>query len=989
MNLLFSLVFSLFTLLSGQIEPADGLRENSPGVWALTHAKVHTEPGTVLENATIVIRDGHIENVGKDIRIPKDATALDFTGKTIYPGFIDSWVEISTQSEKTIPHDAHWNHKVIARLELFSQYHPDKKKLKSLHKLGFTAAHIVPDSGIFQGQTALVQLNHEGTVLTSAVAQDIAYEVDGWGSDEYPNSLLGVVALLRQTLMDASWYREANAKTKQFPQNNEPFKENKDLDILSDWRKGNKPFIFETSHELSVLRSFNISDEFQLNSWIRGSGYEYRRISEIAKVNPFIILPLDFPSTPDLSHPYQALSFSTSELKHWDMAPDNPAVLIDHGISVALTSNGLNGKEFRKNLSRAVERGLSETDALAALTSIPAEKMGKGDQLGKIKQGFLANLTIVDGNYFQNKSKVVSTWIGGEEYPVLPKYDTDITGEWKLTMGKKWYQLELKKKNNSYSGTIIQDTTKFKLSKLKIGGRFISWQVTLDSTAGPSRFTGHILENRMEGTAHDLQLSWSALKTGVLDEEDEKKEEKENRSELSVFYPEGTYGLENNLQRESQSILVQNTTVWTCGNQGILEGVDILFEDGKVQKIGYSLNPPRGVTKIDGTGKHITPGLIDCHSHSAAFSINEGTQSITAEVRIQDVMNSDDITIYRQLAGGLTMANILHGSANTIGGQNAVIKMRWGALPENLLYKNAMPGIKFALGENVKQSNWGDDNTTRYPQTRMGVEQILRDAFTSAVEYQTEWNDYRNNKKKWKKKVPPRQDLELDALVEILEGKRQIHCHSYRQDEILMLTRVAEDFGFTIGTFQHVLEGYKVADRIKDHGANASTFSDWWAYKYEVIDAIPYNGALMTDVGVIVSFNSDSRELARRMNTEAAKGVKYGNLSEEEALKLVTINPAIQLNIDKWVGSLEVGKDADFVIWSDHPLSTRAKCEQTWIDGIQYFSLDRDAELKVRDTELRNKLVSKILSKKSDSKGKKWNHTEKKSADHHNCLEEL
>ena len=632
---------------------------------------------------------------------------------------------------------------------------------------------------------------------------------------------------------------------------------------------------------------------------------------------------------------------------------------------------------------------MSETDALAALTSIPAEKMGKGDQLGKIKQGFLANLTIVDGNYFQNKSKVVSTWIGGEEYPVLPKYDTDITGEWKLTMGKKWYQLELKKKNNSYSGTIIQDTTKFKLSKLKIGGRFISWQVTLDSTAGPSRFTGHILENRMEGTAHDLQLSWSALKTGVLDEEDEKKEEKENRSELSVFYPEGTYGLENNLQRESQSILVQNTTVWTCGNRGILEGVDILFEDGKVQKIGYSLNPPRGVTKIDGTGKHITPGLIDCHSHSAAFSINEGTQSITAEVRIQDVMNSDDITIYRQLAGGLTMANILHGSANTIGGQNAVIKMRWGALPENLLYKNAMPGIKFALGENVKQSNWGDDNTTRYPQTRMGVEQILRDAFTSAVEYQTEWNDYRNNKKKWKKKVPPRQDLELDALVEILEGIRQIHCHSYRQDEILMLTRVAEDFGFTIGTFQHVLEGYKVADRIKDHGANASTFSDWWAYKYEVIDAIPYNGALMTDVGVIVSFNSDSRELARRMNTEAAKGVKYGNLSEEEALKLVTINPAIQLNIDKWVGSLEVGKDADFVIWSDHPLSTRAKCEQTWIDGIQYFSLDADAELKVRDAELRHKLVSKILTKKSDIKEKKWNHTEKESADHHNCLDKF
>ena len=392
---------------------------------------------------------------------------------------------------------------------------------------------------------------------------------------------------------------------------------------------------------------------------------------------------------------------------------------------------------------------------------------------------------------------------------------------------------------------------------------------------------------------------------------------------------------------------------------------------------------------IDGIGKHITPGLIDCHSHSAAFSINEGTQSITAEVRIQDVLNSNDITIYRELAGGLTMANILHGSANTIGGQNAVIKLRWGATPDALLYSNAVKGIKFALGENVKQSNWGDDNTTRYPQTRMGVEQILRDAFSSAVEYQKKWSDYNKNPKQWKKKVPPRRDLELEALVEILEGKRQIHCHSYRQDEILMLTRVAEDFGFIVGTFQHVLEGYKVADRIKEHGANASTFSDWWAYKYEVIDAIPYNGALMTDVGVTVSFNSDSRELARRMNTEASKGVKYGGLSEEEALKLVTLNPAIQLKIDKWVGSLEVGKDADFVIWTDHPLSTRAVCEQTWIDGIRYFSLEEDNKLKKRDKKLRRNLVNKILSKKDDKKKKEWKHHEEESADHQHCLDKL
>jgi len=963
------------------------LRENKPGVWALTHAKVYIEPGSILDDATILIRDGLIENVGRDIRIPKDATALDMSGKTIYPGFIDSWVEISAQSEKITPHDAHWNHKVNARRNLSGQYEPQKKKIESLRKIGFTTAHIVPDSGIFQGQTALVQLNNEGTVLESGVGQDIAYEVDGWGSDDYPNSLLGVVALLRQTFLDANWYGKAIEKNSQFPQENPPIKNNKDLDILSSWIHENRPFIFETNHELSTLRSLNISNEFHLNSWIRGSGYEYRRISTIAKSNPFIILPLDFPTTPDIADPYEELSYSTSELKHWDMAADNPALLFEEGISIAFTAYGLKEKKFRKNLNRSVERGLSETKALAALTTIPAEKMGKGDQLGRIKKGYLANLSILSGNYFNNKSKVVSVWIGGEEYPVIPKYDIDITGEWKVTMGKKWYQLELKNNNNSYSGTITKDTTKLTLSKLKIGGSFISWQVILDSTAGPSRFTGHILENRMEGTAHDMHMSWNALKMGGVEKE-KKKQTVESPSKISVYFPEGSYGWEKENRFDSKNILIQNTTIWTCGKKGILEGVDILFEKGKVKKIGYGLNSGKGVVKIDGIGKHVTPGLIDCHSHSAAFSINEGSQSITAEVRIQDVINSDDIAIYWELAGGLTMANILHGSANTIGGQNAVIKLRWGVTPEKLLYKNAMPGIKFALGENVKQSNWGDDYMTRYPQTRMGVEQILRDAFTSATEYKFQWNDYIDNPKKWKKKVPPRQDLELDALVEIMEGKRQIHCHSYRQDEILMLTRVAEDFGFTVGTFQHVLEGYKVADRLKEHGANASTFSDWWAYKYEVIDAIPYNGALMTDVGVNVSFNSDSNELARRMNTEAAKGVKYGNLSEEEALKLVTINPAKQLNIDKWVGSLEVGKDADFVIWSDNPLSTSAKCEQTWIDGIQYFSLDADKKLKERDIELRSQLVEKILSKKSDEKGKKRNHSDKKSAIHHHCLEE-
>jgi len=382
-------------------------------------------------------------------------------------------------------------------------------------------------------------------------------------------------------------------------------------------------------------------------------------------------------------------------------------------------------------------------------------------------------------------------------------------------------------------------------------------------------------------------------------------------------------------------------------------------------------------------GKHVTPGLIDCHSHSAASSINEGAQSVTAEVRIQDVLYSDDINIYRQLGGGLTTANILHGSANPIGGQNAVIKLRWGSAPDELLFKNAPQGIKFALGENVKQANW--QGTGRYPQTRMGVEQVIRDAFRAAQDYRHAQKTYNRNSKAKKKTIPPRIDLELEALAEILEGKRLLHCHSYRQDEIWMLTRIAEDFGFTIATFQHVLEGYKVAERLAEHGAGASTFSDWWQYKYEVIDAIPYNGTMMAKNNVLVSFNSDDAELARRMNTEAAKAIKYGGLDEIEALHFVTINPAKQLKIDKWVGSLEEEKDADFVIWDGPPLSIYSKVQETWIDGTRYWSVDENAQMEDRDKGLRESLIKKILNSTTPNTGKDVKPNSETPNHGHNC----
>ncbi len=395
----------------------------------------------------------------------------------------------------------------------------------------------------------------------------------------------------------------------------------------------------------------------------------------------------------------------------------------------------------------------------------------------------------------------------------------------------------------------------------------------------------------------------------------------------------------------SPAFVLRGATVWTVGPQGILKEADVYVKDGKVAAVGQGLKVPSGTQEIDARGKHVTPGLIDCHSHTAiAGGVNEGTNIVTAECRIEDVIDAEDENIYRQLAGGTTAANLLHGSANAIGGQNAVVKWRWGKTADELLLAGAPPGIKFALGENPKRSNSTPrpDVEPRYPTSRMGVEKVIREAFLRARDYRAALIAYRQGKIP----TPPRRDLQLDALVEILDGKRLVHCHSYRQDEILMMTRLAEEFGFKMATFQHVLEGYKVADELAKHGAGASTFSDWWAFKIEAWDAIPYNGALMAERGVVVSFNSDSSELARRLNLEAAKAIHWGGLSPEEAIKLVTLNPAKQLGVADRIGSLEPGKDADLVVWSGDPLSSLSICEKTFVDGSLYF--DRGADLVAR-----------------------------------------
>ncbi len=950
------LLLSILSILNAQVGPSKALHRNPPRAWALTNATIHAAPGKTIEDGTVVMRDGIITGVGAKVKIPKQATIIDMDGKHIYAGFIESWLDVKTVKKDTSL-QANWNSNMRAYLKGADLFHPKEKSLKELHGLGFTTAHVTPKGGIFQGSSGLVQLGQIPKVLSNNVAQVVEYAAGGWGAKEYPTSLLGAIAFIRQGFLDADWYSKSQGILAKYPDGNEPIQADRSLEELSIAKRNKQPFVFRTGNELYIDRSSNIADEFELNLWIMGNGYEYRRIEEMPA--SFMIVPLNFPAKPDVADPQNALQYSTEQLKHWDMAPDNAAKLADAGFQFALTSAELKDKkDFRKNLSRAVNRGLNESAALAALTTNPAKEFGQAKRLGKVAPGFIANLVVTDGNYFDEKSKVQSVWIDGNEYEVAPDPLVDPVGDWTLIEGSNSWTLSVK----ADGGSLNVDEKKLKLANYKLDQDRISFSVNADTILQKdvTRFKGTISGGKATGYVFYPDGSSSGW-TAVLDSaktEKGKKSKKESASNLSLVFPEGAYGLDEDVP-SPKTILINDATIWTSGEKGVLKEYDILIQDGKVKKIAINISLPRGnALIIDGTGKHVTPGLIDAHSHMAGESINEGFQNVTAEVRMRDVIEPNDVAMYRALAGGLTTINLLHGSANPIGGQNVVMKLRWGSFSDDLIFKPAPQGIKFALGENVKRvRSYG-----RYPETRMGVEQVIRDAFMAARDYKKSWDIYNKDAKLKRSAIPPRRDLELDAMVEIMEGKRLVHSHSYRQDEILMLTRIAEDYGFTMATFQHVLEGYKVAERLAEHGAGASTFSDWWAYKYEVVDAIPYNGTLMTNAGVTVSFNSDSDELARRMNLEAAKAVKYGGLDEAEALKMVTINPAKQLKIDRYVGSLEVGKDADFTIWSGHPLSSYTICEQTWIEGKQYFSLEQDQYFRQRDAKLRNDLIQKILS---------------------------
>jgi imidazolonepropionase-like amidohydrolase len=611
-------------------------------------------------------------------------------------------------------------------------------------------------------------------------------------------------------------------------------------------------------------------------------------------------------------------------------------------------------KLFFTNLRKAIAAGLSEAKALDALTKVPATQVGVYDQVGSLESGKLANFIITTEPVFNSNAKIIENWVQGKKYDVNASEWVNLAGKYKLTIQNGAvttdYNLEVKK---DLTATIIGADTL--TAKLAVNESLVKLSFPSKKGRGAEtiRLGGVIVANNWTGVGTDAQgnkTTWTASFTApVAVVADKKKESDTTKALAKVTYP--FLGFGNETIPSQETILIKNATVWTSEKEGVLKNTDVLLKAGKIAKVGKDISET-GARVIDGTGKHLSAGIIDEHSHIAALSINEGAQSVTSEVRIGDNMNPEDINIYRQLSGGVTTSHILHGSANTIGGQTQLMKLRWGATDEGLKFAGADPFIKFALGENVKRTT--SQNNNRFPDTRMGVEEVLNDAFDRAVDYQ----------KALKANPNTRRDLELDALVEIMNKKRFITCHSYVQPEITYAMRIGDKYGFKFNTFTHILEGYKVADKMLAHGASASTFSDWFMYKTEVQDAIAYNAAIMQKVGLNVCINSDDAEMARRLNQEAGKVVKYGGVSEEEAFKMVTINPAKALHVADKVGSIKVGKDADVVLWSDNPLSIYAKSLYTIVDGVVYFDRDKDAEARKAVAAERARLIQKMLGDK-------------------------
>jgi imidazolonepropionase-like amidohydrolase len=993
--LLFLSVFLTKTYAQDYFPVNESVHNKSKNYTVFTNATIYVTPTQKIEKGTLLIQDGKVVAVGSAVSIPKNSTTIDLAGKTIYPSFIDIYTSFGIEKPKanitpgrnrnplydTKRVGYYWNESVRPEINGYETFKYDQPKADELLKAGFgvVGTHI-PD-GIAQGTGALVALNNEDNskqIIANKLTNHFAFSRSALTNQAYPSSLMGMMALLRQMYLDLDWYKKGNSETK-------------DLSLEALTNNEKLVQIFTSEDKLNSLRAAKIAKEFGLNYVLKGSGNEFERIEEIKSTNAKFIIPISFPEAYDVTNPYLSNQIELADMRFWNQAPTNLKVLSDNGIVFALTTDKLKKiEDFKPNLLKAIKLGFDKTKALEALTTVPAAILGKSDEVGSLKVGSYANFIITSGEVFDEKTILYENWVQGSKFIVNDLSAKDIRGNYDLTVGKDTYKWKIDGTAEAQKSEVTTVDTKKVKSTFSIAKNWISLVIKPADTikSNYTRLTGFIEKaDALSGKAvlsNGDELVWSAVKTSPFVAVKDTSKVEKPLPIMPVTYPNVAFG--DTKKQTAQTLLFKNATVWTNEKDGILTETDVLIKNGKIAAVGKNLSDT-GATVIDAKGKHITSGIIDEHSHIAiSKGVNESGHNSTAEVTIQDVVNSEDINIYRDLAGGVTISQLLHGSANPIGGRSAIVKWKWGSSADEMLYKNQPKFIKFALGENVKQANWGIDNPTRFPQTRMGVEQVFTDYFQLAKEYDESWKKFNAGSKKGK---APRVDLELQTLAEILNKERFITCHSYIESEILMLMNVAEKFNFRVNTFTHILEGYKVADKMKEHGVGASTFSDWWAYKFEVNDAIPFNGPIMHNAGLVVAYNSDDAEMSRRLNQEAAKAVKYGNISEEDAWKFVTLNPAKLLHIDDKVGSLKVGKDADVVLWSDNPLSIYAKAEKTIIEGVVYFDIEKDAQKQLAITKERSELIGQMLQEKNKGNGTQQPTRKEKKEYHCDTLEQL
>jgi imidazolonepropionase-like amidohydrolase len=971
----FLLLFLPLNLFAQQDNaPVVGVSDKRAEVYGLKNARVVVDYQTTLENTDILISNGRIEAIGANLIFPKGTIVYDLTGKTVYPSFIDAYAGnygIKTQTSTTdanplaaffnpnqggrtsapVTPEAriadYWNDGIHSSFDISSEFIPDTKVAAEYRQIGFGAVVAFKAEGIARGTSALVSTGDgKANNLIMKNRTSANYSIArGRSADIYPASQFGIIALLRQVNYDAQWYKQLPAGY---------FHD----DGLEAYNASlTLPQVFEVSNKLEIMRADKIGKEFGINYIVKGGGDEYQTLNEIKKSGNKLIIPINFPDAPEVKDPYDAASVSYTILKHYELAPSNLSKVSGAGITFAITSSDLKQRtSFLTNLRKAVKSGLPETEALKALTYNPASLIGASDLVGAVKKNMIANLLITSGNIFTDDCVIYENWVQGTPYRIIDMRNRDLRGTYTLNVDTSKYKLAL-------SGTFDKPTIKLTFDSTEVRGATFTQEkdivsITFERSRLRFRLSGYTTGKDLEGKGqldNGKWISWKAVYASNATEPDNsrKRPTPPITEPGKVIYPFTAYGWTDLPKQED--VLFKNATVWTNEKEGKLQNTDVLVVKGKISRIGKNLAAD-GVRVIDATGLHLTPGIIDEHSHIALDATNEMGQAITSEVRASDVIDPEDQAIYRQLAGGVTAAHILHGSANPIGGQSVIIKHRWGHSAEELKVENQVGFLKHALGENVKRT------TNRYPNSRMGVEQIIQDAYQRAVDYNAQmkaWNALKPAERIGK--IPPRRDLELDPIVDVLEKRSFITCHTYVQSEGTMIMNIAKDFGLKVNTLIHFNEGYKIADQIAAHGTAASVFSDWWDYKYEVYEGITYNAALLLSQGVLTCLHSDDAEMGRRLNQEAGKIMKYGGISETEALKLVTLNPAKILHLDDRMGSIKPGKDADLVLWTDNPLSIYARASKTMVDGTFYFDEEQDAKIKEQIDSERNRIIANIL----------------------------